>query len=686
MKNATLKSQIALWGGLCLAVAMIVVVVFSTVSVRSVSSRTFIEQVTAEAQKSAMSVRSELEAAMLTARTAAQTISIIKDPMALMTMDRDGIKGILRTILSQNPRFHGIFVFYEPDLDGMDAMNTASAGCTPTGRFAPYWEKGAGGAIELQNVMQKTTHVSGETLGKWYEAPKTSKDGFVSDPFPLSIQGKDSLVVTVTAPIVAGEQFCGVVGVDVDLSGIRETADKTDIFNRYGRMVCIAPNGQAVCWTGEPAMIGKKLAESDGDWKSVMESIKGDRVYSGQAGGKYAVITPLKIGKESAAWGVGVLVPSSVIYSDANKSMWIQLGIGLIFMLGALAVLWVVSGRLTRPIQSVINNLADIAAQVTSASSEIAGASQKMADGASAQAANLEETSASLEEMSSMTKRNSENAHQANIVTLEAKGAAETGVNAMKRMGEAINQIKQSSDQTAKIIKTIDEIAFQTNLLALNAAVEAARAGEAGMGFAVVAEEVRSLAKRSADAARSTTALIDEAKNNADRGVIVSSEVADILTRIGGSVSRVAQLVAEVHAAGQEQSQGIDQISRAVSDMDQVVQANAANTEESASASLELERQAKDLYEMVNQLTSIVGHEQAGTVRQPERKAPAARRVASKPAPAGRPAAAAVPAKPAGKAVAKAPAAIRKPVPSAGSHGLRKEVRPEQILPMDEDF
>ncbi len=177
----------------------------------------------------------------------------------------------------------------------------------------------------------------------------------------------------------------------------------------------------------------------------------------------------------------------------------------------------------------------------------------------------------------------------------------------MSRMSEAIGEIKRSSDETAKIVKTIDEIAFQTNLLALNAAVEAARAGDAGKGFAVVAEEVRNLAMRSAEAAKDTSALIEGSQKNADNGVTVTEEAAKSLREITDNIQKVAQLVGEVTAASNEQSEGIDQINTAVAQLDKVTQSSAANAEESASASEEMSGQAQELKAAVGTLVALVG-------------------------------------------------------------------------------
>jgi methyl-accepting chemotaxis protein len=261
---------------------------------------------------------------------------------------------------------------------------------------------------------------------------------------------------------------------------------------------------------------------------------------------------------------------------------------------------------LSRRIAGIIRSLSQGSERVADASGQVAASSQSLAQGAAEQAAGLEETSSSLEEMSSMTKQNADNAQQANVLASDARQAAESGAQAMERMTQAIDDIQKSSDETAKIIKVIDEIAFQTNLLALNAAVEAARAGEAGKGFAVVAEEVRNLAIRSAEAAKNTANRIEESVRKAKNGVEISDEVGKALNGIAASISKTSDLVGEIAAASQEQSQGIDQVNTAVAQMDKVTQQNAANAEESASASEELSSQAEQMQGIVTELVRLV--------------------------------------------------------------------------------
>ncbi len=181
----------------------------------------------------------------------------------------------------------------------------------------------------------------------------------------------------------------------------------------------------------------------------------------------------------------------------------------------------------------------------------------------------------------------------------------------MQAMHITIDKIKQSSDDTAKIIKTIDEIAFQTNLLALNAAVEAARAGDAGKGFAVVAEEVRNLAKRSADAARNTAELIDGARIHADEGVNVTEALGRQLEAISGNIGKVSTLITEIAQASDLQAQGVEHVNSAIADMDSLTQQNAATSEESAGASEELSAQAEDVNAIVIELTALVTGKQS---------------------------------------------------------------------------
>jgi methyl-accepting chemotaxis protein len=259
---------------------------------------------------------------------------------------------------------------------------------------------------------------------------------------------------------------------------------------------------------------------------------------------------------------------------------------------------------LNSTIQTLDGALARVALaaeQVSSASDQIRAGSQTLSQKAAEQASSIEEVSGSLNEVAAVSKRNANNSKEARSLSIVAESSVEAGVESMMRLSEAIDRIKASSDSTAKIIKTIDEIAFQTNLLALNAAVEAARAGDAGKGFAVVAEEVRNLAMRSAEAAKNTAALIEESVKNSENGVALNQEVLKNLKDINDQVKKVGAVMVEIAEASEQQTLGIEQANAVINQMNLMTQEVAANAEESASGAEELSGQADELKSMVHE-------------------------------------------------------------------------------------
>jgi methyl-accepting chemotaxis protein len=302
----------------------------------------------------------------------------------------------------------------------------------------------------------------------------------------------------------------------------------------------------------------------------------------------------------------GNLAGSQIQHAVGTANVGITVGLASM-LLAAVGIAFITNRGANRILRGIAASLGEGSCQIASAAGQVSSASQTLSRGASEQAASLEETSSSLEEMSSMTRRNADNAQKANDLAKQARTAADKGTDDMQAMSAAMEAIKASSDDIAKIIKTIDEIAFQTNILALNAAVEAARAGEAGMGFAVVAEEVRNLAQRSAQAAKETAAKIEGAIANTAEGVEISDKVAQTLNEIVTKARQVDELAAEVAGASREQTQGIIQINLAVGQMDKVTQSNAANAEESAAAAEELNAQAEGMKTAVAAVLRLVG-------------------------------------------------------------------------------
>ena len=313
----------------------------------------------------------------------------------------------------------------------------------------------------------------------------------------------------------------------------------------------------------------------------------------------------VEAGSRSAAES-GAIADSSIF----SAKLTLMIGVaGALVVAASLA--FVISRSTNRELVGIASELAEGSQQLASSAGAITNSSQGLAQSASEHAASIEETNAALHEISSLTRSNAERANSSSQLTQRTRAQAEAGAADMQRMNEAMDAIRQSSDNIAKILKTIDEIAFQTNILALNAAVEAARAGEAGLGFAVVAEEVRALAQRSAVAARETAERIQDSIEKSSNGVELTRKVTASLDEIVAGIRQVDTIVGEIAVASREQDTGLTQTLTAVTQMDQLTQTMAANSEESASASEELNAQAHSVDAIVRQLRRLVSGTEA---------------------------------------------------------------------------
>jgi methyl-accepting chemotaxis protein len=421
---------------------------------------------------------------------------------------------------------------------------------------------------------------------------------YVSDVQISRTTGKPSF--NIDAPIRAGGKIIGVVFCVLDLEKFsQDFIDPVKIL-RSGYIAVSDSTGIIFAHKDRSMVMKLKLAEFDFG-REMLKLKNGEIEYTFQDKQTVASIATCKTG-----WILLAVAPKAEVMEHANSIGMI----GGILMVAGLAImaliLYLIVRTITRPLDRVVVGLDSGADHVRAAASQLSSSSQSLTEGSSAQAASIEETSASLEEMASMTKQNAENANQANRLMAGTKEIVSHTNQTMEKLTTSMGEISKASEETSKIIKTIDEIAFQTNLLALNAAVEAARAGEAGAGFAVVADEVRNLAMRAAEAAKNTAHLIEGTVKRVKEGSELVEKTDKEFREVAESVGKSGELIGEISAASQEQAQGIEQVNRAVSEMDKVVQQNASSAEESASASEDMNAQAERMKDYVGELRSMI--------------------------------------------------------------------------------
>lgn len=468
----------------------------------------------------------------------------------------------------------------------------------------PYFER-----INLSNTKGLVIASSNaDTPGKLnvsdraYFSESLKGNLYVSEVVVGKSSGKP--VAMVSAPVKDDfGDISGVITGVVDMEYFAKTFIDPIKIGSKGYAIMIGPDGLLLA-APDKATIGKTNMNETDFGRQMLADKQGTLSYVQDGVEKLAYYLPIK------EFGVIIAVNANVeeLLAPVRSVGFINVILSALIVLISGVIIFLIARSVAKPLGQTTENLMEAAGQVNSAANQLSRASQQLSEGASHQAASIEETSSSLEEMGSMTRQNAENASQANRLMSEAKVVVLNANQAMVNLTSSMGEITRSSENTYKIIKTIDEIAFQTNLLALNAAVEAARAGEAGAGFAVVADEVRNLAMRAAEAAKNTAGLIEGTVKNIKEGSVMVDTTNHEFKKVTEIVTKSGELIGEIAAASNEQAQGIDQINKAVSEMDRIVQQNASSAEESASAAEELNAQAEHVRCDVEELLALVGN------------------------------------------------------------------------------
>ncbi|MFH0730690.1 MAG: methyl-accepting chemotaxis protein [Pseudomonadota bacterium] len=482
-----------------------------------------------------------------------------------------------------------------------DARNSANTKLADLKKDYPFYENICVATLNGDLIAAADPAVIGKVNVKDRDYFKASLGGavFVSDVYES--RGTKNPIFVVSAPIKENQKIEGIFFGVIDLNAFSK---------EFVVPIKIGTSGYAYIYRKDGILIAHpdpkqilKLSMTEFDFgKKMMAQGEGTIRYTWKGVEKLVVFKKYK----ELDWTVGLGAGTAEVFEPITRLSYINIAVALVVVLFAAVAILLIVQSIVKPVNRFINDLNEGAEQVSAGSRQVSTLSQTLSEGASEQAASIEETSSSMEEMSSMTHQNADNARQADALMKEAGGIVSHANEAIEKLSSSMTEISKSSEETSKIVKTIDEIAFQTNLLALNAAVEAARAGEAGAGFAVVADEVRNLAMRAAQAAKNTAELIEGTVKRVKEGSDATGSAKEAFTRVAESAGKVGELVAEISTASSEQAEGIEQVNKAVAEMDKVTQMNAANAEQAAAASEELNAQADQMKTVVDELMGLI--------------------------------------------------------------------------------
>jgi methyl-accepting chemotaxis protein len=609
-----LQARMLLWIGAAVSIGLAATITLAVYLVTKIAREGAINTALNESNAMAELVAGQLNQPVDTARSLASSFEAIISSGEMPS--RTLAQSLLAQTLTKNTQILGVWTCWEPNAyDNRDAQWANQEGHDATGRLvAHYFRQGT--TVVSEPLRDYATPGAGD----YYLVPRDAAREVLLEPTPIKVGDNEVLKTTIVIPILDKGKVAGVVGLDFTLQNLSELLAKQKI--SHGGYAALISNQLRFVYHATTERIGKGINDVDRWIEPFIPKIKAGEPFVTESYSYTSKTTamrigaPVRIGQTGAPWLMLITWPTGEVMASVNQLRNLTLLVGAGVLLLVLGVVWTLARSIARPIHDVADNLKIGAEQVTAAAASISEASATVAGGASAQAASVEETSSSCEELTSMTKRNVEHAERAHALAQKTQQAADQGRTEMETMLGAMHEIQASSASIAKIIKTIDEIAFQTNILALNAAVEAARAGEAGAGFAVVADEVRNLAQRAATAARETAAQIEDAIARTKHGGEICQRVAASFAQIDEHARQVNALVGEISTGAGEQTRGIDHISSAMGQIETSVQTAAAQTEETATAAEELNAQARVLHNNVAVLFALIGN-----VRSPARPA-----------------------------------------------------------------
>jgi len=607
MRNIGLRRRILLPVILVTALSFIIVFGITIMSTYKREKKMAEDYLCSIASNYSWQMRSTLNPALIMAGNMAEFMTgVVKN---IRGYSRAQVSTMIAAYL-QNAALSGVWVDAEPFMyDGRDAEYARDYEYRECkGRFSVYWVRGKNGIEFVPTTIDDPNDRTIEGTQFYWMARERGKPT-ITDPY-ADPEVANLLMVSMAVPFYNEKgDFTGVAGVDIPLTVLNTVVDAIHPFER-GRLAVVAENGT---WASYPnaQLLGKDIGNSP-FMLQVKEGLQKDLIFTMERWSDVikedaiSVFIPIHFELSGQRWGLIVTSPRDEVFRGINQMIIFSIASMVIVLILIIVILGFITNHIVDSMQKIFGRLAMAIGDVRESAGYVETGSQKLSSGTSAQAAAIEQISASLEEISSTIRNNADNAVNANTLTETAAVAVDDTSKAMQRSMQANNEIAQASNETFNIIQTIDEIAFQTNLLSLNAAVEAARAGEAGLGFAVVANEVRGLALRSANASKQTAEMIEGTITKVRGGVEIFQETEKSINSVVEQTHKTKQIIADIAHASGEQAKAIEHIKLGVTEMAKVIQQNVKTSESSAVSAKMLHKHSDEMMEDVQLVNDFI--------------------------------------------------------------------------------